>query len=356
MKKLLLVFSLFLIAAVTGNAQNPRNVLIYNITSTDCGPCSCMDSLFLHKIKPAFPQTIVVSLHGPGSHFHFYQGNEVIREFHALYEPSGFIDGLGYDTPHMFIYDSLSHRYTQSPEAPVRILTDSWTWDDNYSLLSFNINLTNVGDNLPGNYWYNILVTEDNLRQSHRTYTGCSTPSFPTPPLDTNYINHDVIRKLEFYAKGDSLIGPMWEAQRTVSRKCSIFIDPGWIAENCNITVTVYKNADSLFRANVQQAYRRPLSHEVGMQPQLPSADRVVKIFPNPSGGHTNIHIALSSTGNCRLTVLDMQGKEIETLLSGLMHPGSYNVEMNTAGYIPGSYIVRLATANGEFHERLVVL
>jgi len=73
------VFTMLLIVAAT--AENPRNVLICAVMNTDCGPCSCMDSLFIHKIMPAFPPTIIVAFHRPGSHFNFYQGNKVIRDF-----------------------------------------------------------------------------------------------------------------------------------------------------------------------------------------------------------------------------------------------------------------------------------
>jgi len=126
----------FLLAmlALSGSllAQNPRNVVLYNLTSTGCGPCSCMDSIIRNAVVPNSPRTVVIALHSPlgigMSHFWNYQGNQIYYQFKSLFEPDGFIDGLGYDVLYTQVANAVQQRYTDSPEAPVEILIESKAW------------------------------------------------------------------------------------------------------------------------------------------------------------------------------------------------------------------------------------
>ncbi len=119
-KRALFIWVLLSISMLTFT-QNPRNVLIYNLTSTDCGPCSCMDSLYKHSVLPAFQNTIVVAFHGIGSYFNKWQGDSVFNYFRQIYEPSGFIDGLGYDVYYHYLTDSVASRYANHSQTPVAI-------------------------------------------------------------------------------------------------------------------------------------------------------------------------------------------------------------------------------------------
>ncbi len=67
MKKLLLFPGLLLMPVLAVIAQNPRNVLIYNITSTDCGPCSCMDWVTKHHTCSFNIHSATATLRAPKS-------------------------------------------------------------------------------------------------------------------------------------------------------------------------------------------------------------------------------------------------------------------------------------------------
>jgi len=356
MKRIILPLLMLLALANFLGAQNPRNVLIYNLTSTDCGPCSCMDSILGRIVLPVYPQTIVVALHGMGSHFKKYQGDSAYNFFNALYDPSGFIDGLGYDVPHIRIKDSVASRYTRSPEAPVKIQILTKSWNPVTRKVDFTMNMTNLGDVMPGSYRVNVIVTENNIKFVHRVENGCATADDPSGlPFRNNYFNSWVTRSLVYYAFGDSLIGPSWPAQQTLARACSFPIDTAWVPQNCNFVVVVYKSADSLYKANVQQAILQSVTNGIGISEMKSATESSMTIYPNPCKGPANIHFSVGAEGSCRLDVFDLQGRLVENLLQSRMKQGFYNVETDTRHYPAGVYMLVLKAQSGLVRTRFVV-
>ena len=160
---------------------------------------------------------------------------------------------------------------------------------------------------------------------------------------------------MEYWSKGDSLIGPAWATQQSVSRTCSVSLDTAWIPENCDIVVTVYKNADSLYKANIQQAIRQSVTGGVGINETKPLADEIMLIYPNPSKGLTNIHFSVANEGKCTLRVYNTDGKEIETIIDHRIDPGLYNAELDTGKFPAGMYICVLTTTGGQTRQSLVI-
>jgi hypothetical protein len=170
-----------------------------------------------------------------------------------------------------------------------------------------------------------------------------------------NYFNYWVVRKMEYWSNGDSLIGPNWLAQQSVTRTCSVALDTAWIPENCNLVVTVYKKADSLYKSNIQQAIRQSVTGGVGIIESKPVADGIRLIWPNPSEGLTNIHLAVGSAGRCTLSVYNMAGKPVVTLMDHQVSPGLYNVELETRSYPAGVYVCVLTTPSGQTRQELII-
>lgn len=359
MKPVIFTILTTLALVFSGAAQNPRNVVLYNLTDTDCGPCSCMDSIIRHSVVPNYPQTIVIALHSPmpNSHFNKYQGKEIFFTFHADYEPSGFIDGLGYDTPYGKVADSIGKRYEESPEAPVEIKLNSKSWDPVTRKVTLDYTLKNLSEELQGACWYNIFVTESNIKQMHRTMTGCSTPDVQGLPFRNEYFNDHVIRKLEYFAQGDSLIGPVWPSQQSIQKQFEIAIDTAWVPENTNIALVVYKKNDSLYKSPVLQALNQNVVRPVGVEGPLPTPDKskIITVYPNPGGSWINVHIAAIQAGRYVLEIVDMKGRPVATLLDQRCDPGIYNLEFNASEWTPGVYHCVYITPAGRFSEKLVI-
>ncbi len=357
MKKLMFFLIFLTFFVLTGFSQNPRNVLLYNLTDTDCGPCSCMDSIIRNSLLPAYPRTVVVALHSPmfNSHFRDYQGNNVFFFFHSDYEPSGFIDGLGFDVPYKKVVDSVGQRYAHSPEAPVSITIDSKTWNPATREVTLNMTLKNLGPDIPKPCWFNIFVTEDHLIAQHRVFTGCAKANSPNLPFDTAYVNDHVIRKLEYFEHGAPLIEPSWASQHSFTKQVTVKIDSGWLEGNTNLNIAVYEYNDSLYKAPILQAIRQSVSGGVSVPEPVSARSEIVKIYPNPAGEWANIHLNVVKEDLYSLKISDMSGRLMEKVFALKLLPGSYNFDLKLSDYSAGTYLCTFGSASGESSSHLII-
>ena len=88
----------------------------------------------------------------------------------------------------------------------------------------------------------------------------------------------------------------------------------------------------------------------------LPTAFALEAPSPNPGSGPTQVRFALPRDAMVRLSVLDLQGREVAVLADGVRPAGRHTVQWSEARRaIPaGMYFVRLATEAGTWVQRLV--
>ena len=75
---------------------------------------------------------------------------------------------------------------------------------------------------------------------------------------------------------------------------------------------------------------------------QIPSSIRLHQNYPNPFNPSTQITFDLQSGGYVQLTVLDIMGREIATLLNQRLNAGSHQVKFLSSGLSSGVYLYRL--------------
>ncbi len=68
--------------------------------------------------------------------------------------------------------------------------------------------------------------------------------------------------------------------------------------------------------------------------------------YPNPFNPTTSISFSIPQSGNVKLTVYNLLGQEVRTLINRNMEAGNYSVDFNAEGLFSGIYIYRLE-ANG---------
>ncbi|MBB6609490.1 T9SS type A sorting domain-containing protein [Pontibacter sp. Tf4] len=77
--------------------------------------------------------------------------------------------------------------------------------------------------------------------------------------------------------------------------------------------------------------------------------------YPNPLGATTTLEFALPAAGNYSLELLTLKGQPAGMLQQGNGNKGQLFVqEVNTAGLLPGIYFIRLITAGGVQHVKVV--
>jgi len=78
--------------------------------------------------------------------------------------------------------------------------------------------------------------------------------------------------------------------------------------------------------------------------------------YPNPFSETTTISYALSQTGDATLTVYDVLGRKVATLVDNLVQAGRHEVRFDASGLASGVYFYRLQTENVTKVRRMVVV
>jgi hypothetical protein len=82
---------------------------------------------------------------------------------------------------------------------------------------------------------------------------------------------------------------------------------------------------------------------------EIPQQFLLSQNYPNPFNPTTNIKFATPKSGFVKLTIFDMLGREVETLVNENLNAGTYKADWNAASYSSGVYFYKIQT--GEFSE-----
>jgi len=77
---------------------------------------------------------------------------------------------------------------------------------------------------------------------------------------------------------------------------------------------------------------------------ELPTEYKLHQNFPNPFNPVTNINFDIIKSGVVKITVYDLLGREVETLVNQDMSPGRYKLDLNAANYASGMYLYKITT------------
>lgn len=87
----------------------------------------------------------------------------------------------------------------------------------------------------------------------------------------------------------------------------------------------------------------------------LPSQFELVQNYPNPFNPSTKIQFNLPEAGNVKLTVFNLLGQEVKTLINEFKEAGSHIINFNAEGLNSGIYLYRVE-ANGLSEVRKMTL
>lgn len=98
--------------------------------------------------------------------------------------------------------------------------------------------------------------------------------------------------------------------------------------------------------------WRRNLSEAIGIQQiseVVPSIYTLRQNYPNPFNPTTKIIFAIPKSSNVKITIFDIAGKELETLVNEQLQPGLYQTVWDASKYSSGVYFYRITA--GDFTE-----
>ncbi|MDD5362001.1 MAG: SBBP repeat-containing protein [Ignavibacteria bacterium] len=99
-------------------------------------------------------------------------------------------------------------------------------------------------------------------------------------------------------------------------------------------------------------------SQQVGIQnisTETPLKYALSQNYPNPFNPITNVKFSIINSGQAKLIVYDVQGREIQTLVNEPLKPGTYETTFDGSKYTSGVYFYRL-TAEGYSETKRMAL
>ena len=94
-----------------------------------------------------------------------------------------------------------------------------------------------------------------------------------------------------------------------------------------------------------QSVWRRPLSEVIGIKPVssvIPGEYKLNQNYPNPFNPTTEISFDIPETSFTEITIYDISGREIETILKTELNRGSYRVRFDGGNLSSGIYFYRI--------------
>jgi len=94
----------------------------------------------------------------------------------------------------------------------------------------------------------------------------------------------------------------------------------------------------------------------VGPESDLPLTFRLGQNYPNPFNPSTMISFSTPRSSRVNLTVFDILGRVVATIVDEELPPGSYSRQWDASGLTSGVYLYRLSTANSVQTRKLVLV
>jgi len=94
----------------------------------------------------------------------------------------------------------------------------------------------------------------------------------------------------------------------------------------------------------------------IGKEEALPVRYALEQNYPNPFNPSTTINFSLMKTSNVELTVYNILGQRVATLVNGQLNAGVHVVKFNAANYASGVYFYRLEAGEFVAHKKMMLL
>lgn len=89
---------------------------------------------------------------------------------------------------------------------------------------------------------------------------------------------------------------------------------------------------------------------------EVPGGSKLFQNYPNPFNPRTTIGFRVSGLGYMTLKVFDLLGREVSTLVDGVMEPGEHMIEFNGENLSSGVYIYRLNAGSHTISKSMLLL
>jgi predicted CXXCH cytochrome family protein len=89
---------------------------------------------------------------------------------------------------------------------------------------------------------------------------------------------------------------------------------------------------------------------------QLPTKFELSQNYPNPFNPTTTISFSLPQSGNVKIAIYDITGKQVQMLVNSYYARGTFNVNWNAGSYASGVYFYRIESGSFNMVKKMVLL
>jgi photosystem II stability/assembly factor-like uncharacterized protein len=237
--------------------------------------------------------------------------------------------------------------------------------DINYSpvgIIKFNeSSSTNINGNLPSKVWFSIAVEGNTL------FAGTDTGRiYKSTNLGDNWVSASngipgMAKVISLAINGQNIFAG------TLSHGLYVSKDGGntWATKNdglvfpVGITAIYISGNDIFIGTTIQSVWRRTLSELLGVQnisTEVPAKFSLSQNYPNPFNSSSNLKFQTSKLGNVKISVYDVMGREVQTLVNEVLQPGTYETTFDGSMLPSGVYFYKLTAGDYSETKRLTLL
>jgi PKD repeat protein len=251
--------------------------------------------------------------------------------------------------------------------SPLTVSFDaSGTTDQNGDALTFLWDFAN-GDTSPepivervfkaGQYEV-LLTVSDGIVTDSTWFSILSVNEAPQVALQTSATSGQAPFEITFDASGtrdansDSL-SFAWDLGDGSTSSDTIVVHTYTAAGDYNVVLTVSDGIES-----VSDSLTVSIASGVATEAaELPESYELRAAYPNPFNPTTTISYALPAPSEVRISVVDMLGRQVATLVSGDMKAAGYHtVQFNADGLASGTYLIRMEAGDFVATQQVVLL
>jgi hypothetical protein len=88
----------------------------------------------------------------------------------------------------------------------------------------------------------------------------------------------------------------------------------------------------------------------------IPQVTELIGNYPNPFNAMTNVSFNLAKSGKVELSVYNLMGQKVESLINHRMEAGHHQINWNASSYSSGVYFFKFTTEGETFTKRMTLL
>ena len=136
-----------------------------------------------------------------------------------------------------------------------------------------------------------------------------------------------------------------------------------WTASNTGIASPNYANnffiKGSYAFVSANGLWKRPLSEITSVEQEsigdIPKSFLLAQNYPNPFNPETTIEFSIPQREFVRITIINILGEQIETLVLEELPAGNYKTKWNASNYPSGVYIAQLKAGSFSQSKKIVL-